>query len=160
MISLIAAIGENRELGQDNDLVFHIKEDMKYFKEITLGHPVVMGRKTFESLGHKPLPGRTNYVVTRRPEDLPSTVEPVRELKPFLESTAADSQEYFIIGGGMLYFEALPYAQNLYLTEVHSSAPTADTFFPAFDPTSYDKQIIKEGKDHDLAYSFTKYTKH
>lgn len=157
MISLIAAIGENRELGLGNDLIFHIPEDMAYFKETTLGHPVIMGRKTFASIG-RPLPKRTNFVVTRHPEDLPDGVESVRDLKEFLGSVQDAPEEYFVIGGGMVYFEALPYARHLYLTEVAASHE-ADTFFPVFDPSDYDKQIIKKGHSDDLDYVFAKYTK-
>ena len=158
MISLIAAIGKNRELGHGNDLVYHIKEDMAYFKATTMGHPILMGRKTFDSIG-RPLPGRTNYVVTSHPELLPDTVEPVTHLKQFLESWADTEEELFVIGGGMVYFEALPYAKHLYLTEVDSETPDADTFFPAFDRTKYSREIIRKGKEDDLTYSFVKYDK-
>lgn len=158
MISLIACIGENGELGAGNDLVFHIKEDMAYFKETTMGRPIIMGRKTFESIGGKPLKGRTNYVTTRHPEDLPDTVEPVRDLRQFLDSAAASEQEYFVIGGATVYKEALPYADKLYLTEVYASVP-AGVFFPDFDKSAYIRTVIKEGKDHDLTYSFVIYSK-
>lgn len=158
MISMIACIGENGELGAGNDLVFHIKEDMKYFKETTMGHPIIMGRKTFDSIGGKPLPGRTNFVVSRHPEDLPDTVEPIRDLRQFLESIAGDGEEYFVIGGATVYREALPYADKLYLTEVHASVP-AGVFFPNFDKSAYVRTVIKEGKENDLAYSFVIYSK-
>ena len=159
MISLIAAIGKNRELGQDNQLVFHIKEDMRFFKDTTIGHPVLMGRKTFDSIG-RPLPGRTNFVITSHPELLPDTIEPVTHLKQFLESWVDSAEELFVIGGGMVYFEALPYAKHLYLTEVDSAAPDANTFFPHFDPSDYDKTIIRKGTEDDLTFTIAKYTKH
>ncbi|MBR2830776.1 dihydrofolate reductase [Candidatus Saccharibacteria bacterium] len=158
MISLIAAIGKNRELGRDNQLIYHIKEDMQFFKNTTMGHPVLMGRKTFDSIG-RPLPGRTNFVVTRHPETLSDGVEPVKDLKQFLESWADNSEELFVIGGAMVYFEALPFARHLYLTEVDSTDSTADTFFPPFDQTNYIREVTKKGKDNDLTYSFVKYTK-
>ncbi|MBQ2695516.1 dihydrofolate reductase [Candidatus Saccharibacteria bacterium] len=158
-ISLISAIGQNHELGSNNNLIFHIKEDMKFFKDTTMGHPILMGRKTFESIG-KPLPGRTNYVVTRHPETLPDGVEPVRELQQFLESNrSTDAPEIFVIGGGMIYHEALPYATHLYLTEIDASAPHADSFFPDFNPADYTRKIIKKGKEDDLTYQIVKYTK-
>ena len=157
MISLIAAIGKNRELGRGQDLVFHIKEDMQFFKDTTMGHPILMGAKTFASIG-RALPGRTNYVVTRHPEFLPDTVEPVRDLRQFLESWRDSEAELFVIGGAMIYSEALPYAKNLYLTEIDASAADADVFFPNFDQTKYSREVIKKGKDDDLTYSFVKYT--
>ncbi|MBR2837087.1 dihydrofolate reductase [Candidatus Saccharibacteria bacterium] len=157
MISVIAAVGKNLELGKAGELVFHIREDMKFFKDTTMGHPVVMGRKTFDSIG-RPLPGRQNYVVTHHPELLLDGVEPVRELRQFLESVAGDTEEYFVIGGAAVYREALPYAQVLYLTEVDAVEPGADVFFPEFDKSKYTREIIKEGKEDDLAYTFAKYT--
>ena len=159
MISLIAAIGQNRELGLEGKLIFHIHEDMQFFKSTTMGHPVLMGRKTFESIGH-PLPGRTNYVVTSHPELLPDSVEPVTHLRQFLESNSSvDTPEVFVIGGAMVYFEALPYATHLYLTEVDASAPAADAFFPAFTPALFTRTIIKKGSENDLTFTFVKYTK-
>ncbi|MBQ6375969.1 dihydrofolate reductase [Candidatus Saccharibacteria bacterium] len=168
MISIIAAIGKNRELGKDNQLIFHIKEDMRFFKDTTMGHPVLMGRKTFASIG-RPLPGRTNYVVTSHPELLPSGVRPVTDLADFLAShadsgadedsaTPVNHDEVFVIGGGTIYEAALPYATHLYLTEVDASAG-ADTFFPEFDKSKYSNKLIKKGKENDLTYQFVKYIK-
>ena len=158
MISLIAAIGKNRELGKGNSLIFHIKEDMRFFKETTMGHPILMGRKTFESIG-RPLPGRTNFVVTRHPDELPDNVEPVRDLKQFLESWQDSLEELFVIGGGMVYFESLPYAKNLYLTEVDATAPDADSFFPQFDKTKYSQKLIKKGSENGLDFTIIQYIK-
>ena len=156
MISLIAAIGKNNELGLNGELVFHIKEDMKYFRSTTTGHPVLMGRKTFDSIG-RPLPNRTNFVVSRHPENLPEGVEPVKDLREFLESHRDDEEEVFVIGGGMVYFEALKYAKHLYLTEVDATTE-ADVFFPTFDKSKYSKEIIRKGEENGLTYQFVKYT--
>ena len=156
MISLIAAIGKNRELGKDGDLVFHIKEDMKYFKETTMGHKVLMGRKTWESLPGK-LPGRENIVVSRH--EVPGADMVIHDLGEFLRENAESEEEIFVIGGGMVYFEALPYARNLYLTEVDVEVKDADTFFPEFDKSLYEKKIIKKGQHDDLTYTFVKYIK-
>ncbi|MDO4741994.1 MAG: dihydrofolate reductase [Candidatus Saccharibacteria bacterium] len=157
MFSLIAAIGKNYELGKDNKLVFHIKEDMKFFREKTSGHPVLMGRKTFESIG-RPLPNRQNYVVTRNPELLPDGVEPVSNLKDFLEKNATLDLEIFVIGGASIYAEALPYAKNLYLTEIDAKVP-ADAFFPTFDKTKYNRKLIKKGSSDDLTFDIVCYEK-
>ena len=155
MFSIIAAIGKNRELGLNSQLVFHIKEDMKYFRETTTGHKIVMGRKTWESLPGK-LPNRENIVVSRN--DVTGTDLTIKDLPEFIAKNQDTEKEIFIIGGGMLYKTFLPYAKNLYLTEIDASAP-ADVFFPEFDKSKYDKTIIKKGSQDDLTYTFAKYTK-
>lgn len=155
MISIIAAIGRNSELGLKNSLVFNIKEDMEFFKATTMGHPVLMGRKTFESIG-RPLPGRKNYVATRHAEDLPDSVEIIADLNDFLVKNQDSETEIFVIGGGSIYEAALPYAKNLYLTEVNADAK-ADTFFPEFDESKYTKEIIKKGAENDLSFQFVHY---
>lgn len=156
MISMIAAVGKNRELGKDNGLVFNIKEDMQYFKETTTGHPVIMGYNTFKSIG-KPLKNRDNYVATFSVEGLPEDVTPVTDLHAFLKEHQDDEGELFVIGGASIYRESLPYAKNLYLTEIDAEAD-ADVFFPEFDKTKYEKTVIKKGSQDDLTYSFVKYT--
>jgi dihydrofolate reductase len=156
MISIIAAIGKNRELGKNNELVFHIKEDMKYFKETTTGHSVLMGKKTFESIG-RPLPNRTNYVAAFQTESLPDGVIPVNDLHEFLKSHQNDAEELFVCGGATIYREALPYTKHLYLTEIDATTD-ADAYFPEFDKKKYTKKIIKKGSENDLSYTFAKYT--
>lgn len=155
MFSIIAAIGKNRELGLNGQLIFHIKEDMKFFRKTTTGHKIVMGRKTWESLPGK-LPNRENIVVSRN--DVAGADLTIKDLSEFIAKNQDTSEEIFIIGGGMLYATFLPYAKNLYLTEINASAP-ADTFFPKFDKSKYDKTIIKKGSQDDLAYTFAKYVK-
>ncbi len=156
MISIIAAVGKRGELGLNGDLVFHLKEDMKYFRETTTGHPVLMGKTTFKSIG-RPLPNRQNLVVTHHPEDLPDLVEPVRELRQFLEKNQDNETEIFVIGGASIYKEALPYAKIIYLTEVDAES-NADVFFPDFDKKKFKKEIIKKGSENGIEYAFVKYT--
>lgn len=155
MFSLIACIGKNRELGKNGQLVFHLKDDMKFFRDTTTGHPVVMGRKTWDSLPDK-LKGRQNIVVTSRDFDGPDRI--IHDIDAFIKEHKDTPEEIFIIGGGQIYSAFLPYAKNLYLTEVDSSAD-ADAFFPEFDKSNYSQALIKKGKDHDLAYSIIEYTK-
>lgn len=155
MFSIIAAVGQNRELGKDNRLIFNIKEDMKFFRETTTGHPVIMGRATYDSIG-RPLPNRKNYVASHSSKNLPTSVEVIPDLIAFLEQHQTDPEEFFVIGGATIYRLALPYAKNLYLTEIDASAP-ADTFFPEFDPSNYTKTIIKKGSENGLTFSFVKY---
>ena len=155
MFSIIAAIGKNRELGAKGDLVFHIKEDMKYFRDITMGHKVVMGSNTWKSLPGK-LPGRENIVISYHL--VVGADATVSDLSDFIATYKDAPEEIFIIGGGTIYKEFLPYATTLYLTEINSTAPQADVFFPAFDKSKYTKTIIKKGTQDDLTYIFTKYT--
>lgn len=155
--SIIACVGKNLELGINGGLVFQIKEDMAFFKETTMGHPVIMGDRTFFSLP-KALPGRTNYVLTHNPEKLPEGVIAVDDLEDFIARFKDSDEEVFVIGGGFVYNEFLPYASTLYLTEVDATAE-ADVFFPHFNPEEYNKTIIKRGSCDDLNFAFAKYTK-
>ena len=156
MFILISAIGENNEIGHNGDLIFHIKEDMKFFRDTTDGHTVVMGRKTWESLPNK-LPNRENIVISHHKFDGPDLI--IHDLKQFIENNKDTNEEIFIIGGGAIYSEFLPYAKNLYLTEIDATDPEATTFFPEFDKFKYSRKVIKKGKEDDLAYFIVKYIK-
>lgn len=155
MFSIIAAIGKNRELGHKNQLIFHLKDDMKFFRETTDGHPVVMGRKTWESLPSK-LKNRTNIVVSRH--EVPEADETITDLPAFIAAHQNTDTEYYIIGGGSIYKEFLPYAKHLYLTEIDAVAD-ADTFFPDFNPADYSREIVKSGTENSLDFTIIKYTK-
>ena len=169
MISIIAAIGKNRELGKDNKLLWYIPEDFKKFKDLTSGHVVIMGRKTFESLPEKfrPLPNRVNIVVTR---DLNFTISarsykdgkviichsleealrltPLAQGKPLKNLKSKD--EVFIIGGASIYEQGIKYADRLYLTLVDKTYPDADAFFPKYD----EFKVVKEEKHQNKEYAF------
>lgn len=140
-ISMIAAVGKNLELGKNNDLIWHFKEDMKFFKETTMGHPVIMGRKTFESLP-KALPGRKNIVISANPEYKADGAEVVTSVEEAIKLAEAENTDAFVIGGGRIYTEFLPYADNMYLTEINAECPDADTYFPDFNKSDYIKEII------------------
>lgn len=132
--SIIVAIDRNRAIGNAGDQLFYIREDLRHFKELTLGHPVIMGRKTFEALPRGPLPGRRNIVITRNPAFRPEGAETAPSLEAALALCAdANADEAFIIGGAQIYALALPLATDLYITEIDAAAPAADTYFPAFD---------------------------
>lgn len=156
MISVIACIGKKLELGKNGGLCFHIPEDMRYFKETTMGHKVVMGRKTWDSLPGK-LPGRENIVISRH--EVSGADKVIHAPAEYFQENANTEEEIFVIGGGMVYFEALPYARYLYLTEVDADVQDADSYFPEFDRSLYEKQVIGEGWKDDLAYTFVKYVK-
>lgn len=138
-VSMIAAVGKNLELGKNNDLIWHFKEDMKFFKDTTMGHTVVMGRKTFESLP-KALPGRNNIVISSNAEYQAQGATVVTSVEEALQ--IADNEEVFVIGGGKIYAEFLPYADKLYLTEIDAECEDADTYFPQFNRSEYIKEII------------------
>ena len=138
-VSMIAAVGKNLELGKNNDLIWHFKEDMKFFKDTTIGHTVVMGRKTFESLP-KALPGRKNIVISSNAEYQAQGATVVTSVEEALQ--IADNEEIFVIGGGKIYAEFLPYADKLYLTEIVAECADADTYFPQFNKSEYIKEII------------------
>ena len=155
MFSLIACIGKNRELGKKGELVFHIKEDMKFFRETTMNHKVVMGRKTWESLPGK-LKGRENIVISRGAVEGADLV--VTDIAQFVAENKNTEEEIFVIGGGMVYAEFLPVARVLYLTEVEAGDETADAFFPEFDRANYNREMIKKGTDNGVVFVVTKYT--
>ena len=142
-LSIIAAIARDNAIGRQGDLLFHIREDLRHFKRVTLGHPVIMGRKTFESLPGGPLPGRENIVVSRTPGYAPPGVKVSRSLDDAINSLPEDS-EPFIIGGGQIYAEALPKADTLWLTEIDAAVTDADTFFPAIDPESWKTESLSD----------------
>jgi len=132
MISLIAAVAQNLAIGQNNQLLWHLAEDMRHFRETTRGKTVLMGRKTWESLPvvFRPLPGRRNVILTRNQNYIAEGAEICPSLDEAL-LRIRDDDEAFIIGGAELYRQALPLAQRLYLTEV-AAAPVGDAFFPEF----------------------------
>ena len=156
MFSIIAAIGKNNELGKDNGLVFHIKEDMKFFRDTTMGHKIIMGHKTWDSLPSK-LPGRENIVLSRHDFEGPDSI--IHNIHDFISEYKDSDEEIFIIGGGTVYLQFLPYASTIYLTEVDATEPRATTFFPEFDKTHYKKELIKTGRENGLSFTISKYTK-
>ncbi|OGG31304.1 diacylglycerol kinase [Candidatus Gottesmanbacteria bacterium RIFCSPLOWO2_01_FULL_46_9] len=152
MLSIIAVIGRNRELGKDNKLLWHIPGDLPRFKQITSGHPVIMGRKTFQSIG-RPLPGRVNFVITADSAFKAEGVTVVSSLDEAIEQakSALGGEEMFVIGGGSVYAQAIDRADRLYLTIVDAEAQ-ADTFFP--DYSRFGKVIFKEEHEAE-GYRFT-----
>ena len=158
-LTLIAAAGEDNSLGKDNDLIWHLSDDLKRFKSLTNGHTIIMGRKTFESFP-KPLPNRTHIVITRNKDyEVPEGVHVTHSLKEAIELIGADEQP-FVIGGGEIYKQALPIVDKIELTRVHHQFENADTFLPAIDETIW-KEVKRSTHDaddkHDYAFSFITY---
>ncbi len=153
MLTLIAAAGDNNELGKNNDLVWHLPDDFKRFKKLTSGHHILMGRKTFDSFP-QPLPNRTHVVITRQENFKKPGIIVVHSLERAIELTKDDPQP-FVIGGGEIYKMAMDVADKIELTRVHGEFE-ADTFFPEIDKSQW-KLISEEfhEKDEKHQYAFT-----
>lgn len=151
---LIAAIGENNELGKDNDLLWHLPTDMKFFINQTKGHTIVMGRKTFESLPGK-LPKRHHVILSRSKLDFDDDIE-VMSMETFLDKYQNIDEDIYCIGGGQIYTQLLPYADSLILTEIEAST-IADTYFPQFDKAKYTKQILTDISENGFHYHHVRY---
>ena len=145
-ISIIAAVGRNnRAIGKAGALLWRISDDLKRFKRLTLGHPVIMGRKTFESIG-KALPDRTNIVITRHSDFRADGVVVARSLEEAIEiASKQEEKEIFIIGGGEIYQQALPLCRKLLLTEVESDAE-GDVFFPDYRAAGFTREVSREAR--------------
>lgn len=162
IVSLIVAVGENREMGKDNDLPWGraLPTDQKRFREKTKGHAVISGRRTFESMGGKAWPNRTNIVVTKDPDWIKnrmkedpnlivcnSIIDAIEEAKKY------EKEEVFIIGGGQVFAAAMPYTDKIYLTFIHAKFPDADTFFPdysQFKKVVYREEVSENGYDYEF----------
>ena len=155
-ISLIAAVARNGVIGRDNALIWHIPADLAHFKKITHGHPILMGRRTWESIG-RPLPGRRNIVITRREDWHADGAEPAASLEQAL-ALCAEAPEVFVIGGAQVYAEAMPMAHRLWLTEI-DAVPEGHVHFPDW-PREQFAQISREhhaAQDSLPAYDFVLY---
>ena len=142
---IIVAIADNNAIGKDNALLWHISEDLKFFKKTTMGCPVIMGRKTFESIG-RPLPKRLNIVVSRGFQ-APEGVMVVPSLEEAYK--AAFSERCFVIGGGQIYAQSMADVDKLIVTHVHTVIEGADTFFPEFDKEQYEREGKKRQDDEE-----------
>ena len=152
-LSLIVAMAKNRTIGLDGAMPWHIPEDLKFFKRVTMGHPVIMGRKTYQSIGAA-LPGRTNIVVTRNKDFEAADADVVHDLSEALTKAKATEElwrpdggreEIFVIGGADIYGQALPEAQRIYMTEVHQELP-GDAFFPELAEDEW-KETDRQDRD-------------
>lgn len=158
MVSVIVAVAENGVIGDKNSLLWHISEDLRNFKRVTSGHPVVMGRKTFESLG-RPLPNRKNVVITRQDIEIEGC-EVAHSLDEALAMFSAD-EEIFIIGGAQIYREAMPIADRFYLTRVHHSYE-GDTSFPEWNESEWqkvDSERFERGEKYEYPFTFEVYNR-
>lgn len=158
-ISIIVAIANNNAIGQNNDLLAHVPGDLPRFKKLTTGHTVIMGRKTFESLPNGALPNRRNIVISRQADLSLEGCEVVSSVEEAINSVK-NEDEAFVIGGGIIYKEMLPFANKLYLTIVNKEFPQADTFFPEIDFSQYEETYREDISDHpkvSFTFSFVDY---
>lgn len=141
MITIIAAITRDRALGRGGDMIYHISDDLKRFKTLTMGYPIIMGRRTFESFPNGPLPGRRNMVITRSDNYTADGIEIYHTLADAIEASKDDA---FVIGGGEVYAQAMPVADCLHITEIDVDSENADTFFPEIDGSQW--QLVHTGE--------------
>jgi dihydrofolate reductase len=155
-IALIVAASTNNAIGKNNQLLWHLPNDLKFFKNTTWGFPVIMGRKTFEAV-NKPLPGRTNIVITRKQDWEATNIKKANDLKGAIEIAGqTNAKQLFIIGGGEIYTQAMPLADTIYLTRVHTMME-GDTFFPELDESQWElfsNDDFSADEKHAFDYSF------
>ena len=158
MISIIVAVSEDWGIGKNNELLWHISEDLKRFKKLTTGNTVIMGKRTWESLPKRPLVNRTNIVLTDRPGELFEGAVSAYSIDDALSKCGSD-EEVFIIGGGSIYSQFMPLADRLYITHVHKKAP-ADIYFPEIDLKIWkirEREEFKAGDGNEIPYTYVVY---
>ena len=159
-ISIIVAIADEYAIGNNNDLLAYISEDLKRFKRLTTGHNVIMGKKTYESLPNGALPNRTNIVITDNPDDKFEGCITVYSITEALEK-CSEGKENFIIGGGSIYRQFMPYTNKLYITRIHKHFE-ADTFFPEIKDEEWDeisRETFPPDEVNDFSYSYITYAR-
>ncbi len=159
MLSLIVAIDENNAIGIHGDMLCHLPNDLRHFKNTTSGHTVIMGKRTLFSLPKYPLPNRRNIVLSSQPDYSIEGVEWVQSIEEAQQAVVTE-EEAFIMGGGIVYNQFMPIADKLYITHIHHAFPEADTYFPAINPNAW--QLIscehhEADERHAYAYSFCEY---
>lgn len=163
ILSAIVAIADNFAIGKGNDLPWHLPEDLKFFKRTTLGKPVLMGRKTFDSLG-RPLKGRLNIVLSSQESlELPEGVLLCHDLTNAIEQLKAEAtEEAFVIGGGRVYEQSLDMLDRLYITRVHTTIEDAEVFFPQFDTEAWElvwEEAHQADEKHQYDYTFQQWNR-
>lgn len=158
-INIICALTDNRAIGMHGKLIYHLPADLKHFKELTTGHTIIMGRKTFESLPKGALPNRRNVVITRQINFTAPNIEVFHSLDEAFSSCKKD-EDVFIIGGESIYVAALPLAHRLCLTHIHATPNEADTFFPCFNFSDWEiesEEYHEANEKNPQAFTFTIY---
>ncbi len=160
MISIIVAVSDDWGIGMNNELLWHIPEDLKRFKKLTMGKTIIMGKRTWESLPRRPLPERKNIVLTDIPDECIDGSVTAYTIEDALSKCVQD-EEIFIIGGGMVYRQFMPIADRLYITHVHKKAP-ADVWFPKIDRRKWkiiEKEECISGDENRIPYTYVVYAR-
>jgi len=159
-ISFLAAVASNGVIGRDNKLPWHLSNDLKRLKALTMGHHVIMGRKTFDEIGRKPLPGRPHIIISRAAIDPQPNLVSVTSTEAALAAIPHTEEEAFILGGAEIFRQTIHRADRMYITQVHADVP-GDTFFPEFDDVSewrlVDREDFEADAKNDYPYSFLTY---
>lgn len=159
-LSLIAAIGNYNELGIDNHLIWKIPEDLSFYKKMTIGKNIIMGRKTFESMPLVALKGRNPIILSTKPIDSICDVLSFNNIDILLDYIKKTKEEFMVVGGSKVYEEFLPYVDTMYLTELQNDKPfEADTFFPYFDENNWNSELIDSYMNNDIPYIRKKYVR-
>lgn len=157
-ITIIAAVGKNLELGKDNDLIWHFKGDMRFFREHTLHKPIIMGRKTLESLPGL-LPERQHIVLTSSQLDYPNSVLVMHSMEELLSYIEQQREEFMVIGGATIYKQMLPYSDTMLLTEVNAECADADAYFPSFSKGEWNSSVLGVQEEKGISYKHLVYTR-
>ncbi|MEA2166243.1 MAG: dihydrofolate reductase [Thermoanaerobaculia bacterium] len=159
-ISFLAAVAANRVIGRDNKLPWHLSNDLKRLKALSMGHHIIMGRKTFDEIGRKPLPGRPHVIVSRGAIEAQPNVVAVTSVEEALAAIPSSEEEVFILGGGEIFRQLLHRANRMYITQVHADVD-GDTYFPDFDDVNEwqltDREDFESDEKNDYPYSFLTY---
>ena len=158
-ITMIASVGKNLEIGKNNQLLWPIKEDLKFFKEQTMGKPIVMGMSTFESMNRRKLPGRQSIILTRKNIELDNDIIIIHSIDELLNYIEEYNDEVMIIGGATVYAQMLNYSNKLVLTEVEKECNDADSYFPEFNKDEWNREVLNELEENNIKYKHLIYTK-
>lgn len=158
-ITMIASVGKNLEIGKNNQLLWPIKEDLKFFKEQTMGKPIVMGMSTFESMNRRKLPGRQSVILTRKNIELDNDIIIIHSIDELLNYIEEYNDEVMIIGGATVYAQMLNYSNKLVLTEVEKECNDADSYFPEFNKDEWSREVLNELEEKNIKYKHLIYTK-
>ena len=158
-ITMIASVGKNLEIGKNNQLLWPIKEDLKFFKEQTMGKPIVMGMSTFESMNRRKLPGRQSIILTRKNIELDNDIIIIHSIDELLNYIEKYNDEVMIIGGATVYAQMLNYSNKLVLTEVEKECNDADSYFPKFNKDEWNREVLNELEENNIKYKHLIYTK-
>lgn len=157
-LSIIAAIGLENEIGIDNHLIWKLKEDHKFYRDMTMGKNLIMGRKTFESMPNSALIGRKPFVLSSQPLDRFCNVNSFDSIESIIKYVSFTNEEFMVVGGAQIYRQLLPYASTMYLTQI-KDCQKADCYFPHFDSLDWQINLLSSGEENGIKYKINKYTR-